>query len=177
MRAHPHGAGGRLKYVVSVDGDPIVVEIAAEGVRVDGELVHASVEAVDGTPLVTLRLGTAVHGIAVRRGEGRGRYTFWTAERRLEAEALDERTLAIRELTAGSRAAQGPAPLVAPMPGLIVRVSVAPGDAVQPGQGLVVMEAMKMENELRAASAGTVTAVRVTPGNAVEKGAILVELA
>jgi biotin carboxyl carrier protein len=62
------------------------------------------------------------------------------------------------------------------MPGLIVRINVAPGDAVQPDQPLVVMEAMKMENELRSRSAGTVTAVRVQPGAAVEKGAVLVEL-
>ena len=62
------------------------------------------------------------------------------------------------------------------MPGLIVRVNVNPGDAVQAGQGLVVMEAMKMENELRSSAAGVVKAVHVAPGKAVEKGAVLVEL-
>ena len=61
------------------------------------------------------------------------------------------------------------------MPGLIVRVSVAAGDSVQAGQGLVVMEAMKMENELRAHGAGTVKAVHVEAGKAVEKGTVLVE--
>ena len=76
-----------------------------------------------------------------------------------------------------SSAASGPAPLVAPMPGLVVRVSVAVGDQVSAGQGLVVVEAMKMENELRATVAGVVTAVRAIAGTAVEKGAILVELA
>ena len=62
------------------------------------------------------------------------------------------------------------------MPGLVVRVSVAVGDQVQAGQALVVMEAMKMENELRSAAAGTVRAVLAAPGTAVEKGAVLVEL-
>ena len=58
------------------------------------------------------------------------------------------------------------------------RSYVAPaGDSVQAGQGLVVMEAMKMENELRATSTGTVKAVLVQPGTAVEKGAVLLELA
>jgi len=159
-----------------VDGEAVEAEVTDGGVRVDGELVQAVLAPVQGTPLVTLAVDASVHAIAVRRDEGRGRFTLWTAERRIAVEALDERTHAIRELAAASRSAQGPAPLVAPMPGLIVRVSVVPGDAVQAGQGLVVMEAMKMENELRAPSAGTVTAVRVTPGNAVEKGAILVEL-
>ncbi|HJP60192.1 MAG TPA: acetyl-CoA carboxylase biotin carboxyl carrier protein subunit, partial [Gemmatimonadaceae bacterium] len=67
-------------------------------------------------------------------------------------------------------------PIVAPMPGLIVRVNVAPGDAVEAGQGVVVMEAMKMENELRATGPGKVRSVEVAPGVAVEKGALLVAL-
>jgi pyruvate carboxylase subunit B len=62
------------------------------------------------------------------------------------------------------------------MPGLVVRVSVSVGDRVEAGQGIVVMEAMKMENELRATAAGTVKSVNATPGTAVEKGALLVEL-
>jgi len=70
----------------------------------------------------------------------------------------------------------GPAPLLAPMPGMVVRVQVQVGDVVQPGQGLVVMEAMKMENELRATAPATVKAVIAQPGTAVEKGALLIEL-
>jgi pyruvate carboxylase subunit B len=62
------------------------------------------------------------------------------------------------------------------MPGLVTRVLVAAGDAVRAGDSIVVMEAMKMENELRAKSDGTVRAVAVTPGTAVEKGMVLVEL-
>jgi pyruvate carboxylase subunit B len=62
------------------------------------------------------------------------------------------------------------------MPGLIVRVNVKAGDKVHAGQGIVVMEAMKMENELRATAAGTVKSVEVVPGTAVEKGALLVAL-
>jgi biotin carboxyl carrier protein len=62
------------------------------------------------------------------------------------------------------------------MPGLIVRINVKPGDTVGQGQGLVVMEAMKMENELRAQAAGTVKSVNVTPGTAVEKGTVLIEM-
>ena len=70
--------------------------------------------------------------------------------------------------------AAGPHRIVAPMPGKIVKVLVKPGDSVQPRQGLVVVEAMKMENELRSQKAGTVSEVRVTEGASVEAGAILV---
>jgi biotin carboxyl carrier protein len=60
------------------------------------------------------------------------------------------------------------------MPGKIVRILVKPGDSVLARQGLVVVEAMKMENELRAPKAGTVAEVRVTEGASVEAGAVLV---
>jgi pyruvate carboxylase subunit B len=59
---------------------------------------------------------------------------------------------------------------------LIVRINAEVGDMVQAGQGLIVMEAMKMENELRAQAAGRVKSIVVTPGTAVEKGALLIEL-
>jgi pyruvate carboxylase subunit B len=61
------------------------------------------------------------------------------------------------------------------MPGLVVRVDVVPGQSVAAGTGLVVLEAMKMQNELRAGAPGTVATVRVQPGQAVEKGQVLVE--
>jgi pyruvate carboxylase subunit B len=59
------------------------------------------------------------------------------------------------------------------MPGLIVRVFVKPGDLVAAGQGIVVMEAMKMENELKASRAGTVQEIKVKEGQAVDMGALL----
>jgi biotin carboxyl carrier protein len=121
-------------------------------------------------------IGDEVHRVIARRGSARGRYTLWLDGFRHEVEALDERTRAIRELAAASAGPSGPAPVVAPMPGMIVRITAEVGDQVQPGQGLVVMEAMKMENELRAMAAGTVRAILVQPGMAVEKGAILLEL-
>ena len=65
---------------------------------------------------------------------------------------------------------------VAPMPGKVLQVLVAVGDAVEPGQPLVVLEAMKMETTLRAEIAGTVAAVGASPGDMVEAGAALVEI-
>ena len=75
---------------------------------------------------------------------------------------------------AGRKTAHGPAEVHAPMPGKIVRVSASVGAAVEAGDGLVVMEAMKMENELRAPRGGRVREVRVGEGQAVETGALLV---
>jgi biotin carboxyl carrier protein len=72
------------------------------------------------------------------------------------------------------RAAGSGQRLVAPMPGRVVAVHVRPGDRVEPGAPLVVLEAMKMENEFRATTAGTVSQVTVSPGQAVNAGDLLV---
>ena len=73
-------------------------------------------------------------------------------------------------------AGAGPQTIVAPMPGRIVKVLVKPGEIVQPHQGVIIVEAMKMQNELRAPRAGTVTDVRVAEGASVEANAVLVVL-
>jgi biotin carboxyl carrier protein len=77
----------------------------------------------------------------------------------------------------GGHAASGPQRVVAPMPGKIVRVLVKPGDPVRARQGLVVIEAMKMENELRAARDGTVTEVQAREAMSVDAGTVLVVIA
>jgi pyruvate carboxylase subunit B len=159
-----------------VNGQGITVELGPNGIEVDGRPVTAHLEEVDGTPMFLLTIGGTLHRLTVVRQEGRGHFSIWTDDNRFEVEALDERRRAIREMTGKTTAASGPAPLVAPMPGLVVRVNVQPGDEVQPGQPLVVIEAMKMENELRSSTPGFVAAVRVQPGAAVEKGAVLIEL-
>src|SRR5207253_2314640 len=74
------------------------------------------------------------------------------------------------------RAKDGPQRIAAPMPGKVVRVLVHPGDTVTARQPLVVVEAMKMENELRAARDGQVVKVHVEEGVSVEAGALLIEL-
>jgi biotin carboxyl carrier protein len=77
----------------------------------------------------------------------------------------------------GAHAAAGPQRIVAPMPGKVVRVLVKAGDPVRARQGLVVIEAMKMENELRATRDGTVTDVQAREAMSVEAGAVLVVIA
>ena len=78
-----------------------------------------------------------------------------------------------RQKKEGSSQASGPQRLVAPMPGKVVRVLVKAGDTVKARQGLIVVEAMKMENELRAARDGRVRDVMVTEGQSVDAGAAL----
>jgi pyruvate carboxylase subunit B len=165
-----------VKYLVKVGDADVEVTLDADIVQVDGTTVVAHATDLEGTPVRMVTIGDEVHRVVARRGPTRGRYTLWLDGFRYEVEALDERTRAIRELSGVSAGPSGPAPLVAPMPGMIVRIAVQVGDQVQAGQGLVVMEAMKMENELRATSAGTVKAILAQVGTAVEKGTVLLEL-
>ena len=165
-----------MKYVVEIAGERVVVELDGDTVTVNGESVRASLAEVEGTPVRLVTIGDEVHRVLAHRTGSRGQYSLSVDGHRFAVEALDERTRAIRDLSAASAAASGPAPLLAPMPGLIVRVAVEPGDEVRAGQPLVVMEAMKMENELRSPAAGRVRSVAARVGAAVEKGTLLVEL-
>lgn len=79
-----------------------------------------------------------------------------------------------RRNRAGSVEAEGRQQVLAPMPGKIVRVLVGAGDSVRAGQGLLVVEAMKMQNEIRAPKSGTIDRVRVVEGQTVNAGEVVV---
>jgi pyruvate carboxylase subunit B len=166
-----------VKYVVTVNGERKDIVLEPDGMSYENEEpVHAELSDVEGSPVRVIRVGAQVHRVVAQKREGRGRYSLWVDGYRFETEALDERTRAIRDLSAATAGPSGPAPVVAPMPGLVVRINVSVGDNVEAGQGIVVMEAMKMENELRATGPGTVRSIEVTVGTAVEKGTVLVAL-
>jgi biotin carboxyl carrier protein len=88
----------------------------------------------------------------------------------------DARTHAARAQTVAARGAQGPRVVKAVMPGIVREVMAAPGQVVEKGQPLLILEAMKMQNEVRALEPGTVRAVFVAKGVTVEKGARLLEI-
>jgi biotin carboxyl carrier protein len=89
---------------------------------------------------------------------------------RFEIEVRDPRRWSRK---AGARAREGIQTVAAPMPGKVVRVLVAPGEAVEAGQGLLVVEAMKMQNEMKASRAGRILTVTAKEGAAVSAGEIL----
>ena len=147
-------------WTVTVDGRAFDVHAA----RVDGALLSLLVG--DGGATVPSRSVPAV----VVSGKAPGARGVHVNGRQLQV-TITESGRARRRAAADGGA--GPQRLVAPMPGKVVRVLVAPGDVVEAGQGLVVVEAMKMENELRAAKAGRVASVSAVEGQSVEAGAVL----
>jgi biotin carboxyl carrier protein len=164
-----------VRYAVTINGRELEITLDGPVVRI-GEL-EADAHLVDivGIPLRMVTIAGRVHRVLARRRPAAGQYTIDLDGYRFEVEALDERTQAIRRLAESAVRPTAPASVLAPMPGLVVRVLVQPGARVQAGQAVVVIEAMKMENELRASTAGIVRSVPVMPGSAVEKGAVLVE--
>jgi pyruvate carboxylase subunit B len=163
-----------VKYTVILDGQNVEVEIDGDRVTVAGQVYAASLGTIAGTPLRQLLLDGRPSTLAIEP-LGRGRWALAPGGERWEVEVLDERARHIRSLAGGTDRAPVSPVLKAPMPGLVLRVHVAPGQQVVAGAGLVVLEAMKMENELKSAASGVVRTVRVKPGEAVDKGQILVE--
>ena len=163
-----------MKYVVLLDGQTIEVEVDGDRVTVDGRAHSATLGVISGTPLRQLLIDGRPLTLSVE-AIGRGRWALTPKGERWEMEVLDERTRHIRSLAGGGDQRRAAGVLKAPMPGLVVRVQVQPGEQVAAGAPLVVLEAMKMENELKAGAPGVVKSVRVAAGEAVEKGQVLVE--
>ncbi len=164
-------------YHVTVGDRTVEVEVRGSEIRVDGEAIaEVSLVGLGRGPVRSLLVDGQSHRVSARR-TGSGTWRLGIGGRAIRAEVLDERTAAIRAMAGPSLASRGPRPVVAPMPGMVVRVEVAEGDRVESGQGVVIVEAMKMENELRTDAAGVVSRVHVAEGQAVEKDEVLVELA
>ena len=162
-------------YHVTLGERSFEIELAPEGVRVNGEAVEVALARLEGGPTRSLLVDGRSYRLSARR-VGRETWDLHLRGRRLRADVVDERTRAIREMTGGAGAASGPKPIVAPMPGMVVKVEVEEGDTVKAGQGVVIVEAMKMENELKADADARVNRIHVSEGQAVEKDELLVDL-
>jgi propionyl-CoA carboxylase alpha chain len=163
-----------MLYHITIGARTLRVELDAGRVSVDGEpLDLVELAALPGTDARHLLVNGESTTVVARRAEGGWSLSVdgWP----VQAAVIDERTRVIRAMTGKGAGVQGPRPVKAPMPGLIVRVEVSVGDTVQPGQPVVTMEAMKMENELKAEAAGVVSRIHAEAGRPVEKGTVLVE--
>jgi acetyl/propionyl-CoA carboxylase alpha subunit len=158
---------------VRVDGTTFVVEIedrphGGPRVRVDGRPVDVEARLPGHGPGSVLLDGVSYF---VDLGDGRDGTDVVVDGDAFRVEIEDRRR---RGRSAAKPTDGGGQRLVAPMPGRVVAVLATVGQPVEPGAGLVVLEAMKMENEFRATSAGVVAEVHVAPGQAVNAGDLLV---
>jgi biotin carboxyl carrier protein len=167
-----------MKYFVTLRSRTYEIDVGGGQVTVDGEPFEAHLAAVPGTPLYHLLLAGQSWSVAAQGLDGVAplRWALGAVGERFEVEAVDDRTRQIQALTGRGKAPASGGVVKAPMPGLVVRVEVEVGQHVEIGAGLVVVEAMKMENELRATRPGVVETIHVAAGQTVDKGASLVTL-
>ena len=161
-----------MRYFVQVGDDTHEVERTGDGVRIDGRDITVEFVHTPHQPGGHLRIGDRGYAILSERSENGWRIQL--GGRRFHLLVEDERERAIRELTTDTESAASSRDLCAPMPGLVVKVLVEPGERVEAGVGLVVVEAMKMENELKSEGPGVVETVKVEPGQAVNRDDVLV---
>ena len=161
-------------YHVTIGEHSFEIRLGPDGVEVDGVAVDVDFAGIEGTAVRSLLMDGESYRLLARR-EDKGRWDLHLRGHRLRVEVLDERTRAIREITAAVSGPVGPAPVRAPMPGLVVRLEVAVDDIVVAGQGVAIVEAMKMENELTAEADARVSAVHVAQGDAVDRDQVLIE--
>jgi len=157
-----------MRYITTVEDKQYLVEIIDDKhVSVDGKVYEVDFESVSGQPVYSLIVNGKSHEAYAAPGEDnwqvllRGRLFPITVE--------DEREKRLRSAAGGGVAETGEFHLRAPMPGLVVAIPVVEGQAVTKGQVLVILESMKMQNELKAPRDGTIGRVRVKSGETVEQ--------
>lgn len=176
-----------MKYVATITptGSPVgtgrtyVVEIEDGGlIRVGGEEFHADLRRIGGEDLYSLLVDNQSFEVHVQETERNGFRVMVSGQgyEGYEARVIDERTYRLSQSRGGLAGGAVDSAIKAPIPGLIVKVNVNEGDEVQAGQSVVILEAMKMQNELRAPRKGTVATVKVKAGDSVNQGATLVTL-
>jgi biotin carboxyl carrier protein len=154
---------------MNVEGKQFLVEILDEKhVSVDGKTYEVDFESVSGQPVYSLIVDGRSHEAYIYQGEDnnwqvllRGRLYPITVE--------DEREKRLRAAAGGGVAETGEFHLRAPMPGLVVAIPVVEGQEIKKGQVILILESMKMQNEIKAPRDGVIGRIRVKAGESVEQ--------
>lgn len=161
-----------MVYEVIVEGKTHRLEIEKIAgrweCRFDGQSIHIDAVIPRRDVLSLLIEGRSYE---VKREQSTSDLHVWVGNSRMAVELRDPRSFRSRQKSASEET--GPRKILAPMPGRIVRLLVAEKDDVQAGQGIVVVEAMKMQNEIKSPKKGVVKKILTTPGAAVNPGDVL----
>ena len=160
-----------MKYFVRIGDNEYEVELDNDEVRVDGELVPVDLKQIGEPELYSMLYAGASYELLIEAD--RFNYAVTVRGAQLQVQVEDERT---RKLNAGRRMSalpDGDFAVKAPIPGLVVNVLVSEGQAVEEDEPLLILEAMKMENEIRSLRAGVVKKIDVIAGQRVEQNAIM----
>jgi biotin carboxyl carrier protein len=164
-----------MKYLTSIGETQFTVEVLGKGrVSVNGKVMEVDFENISGQPVYSMVIDGKSYEAYVYEGDEEWQVLLLGQQYSVQVE--DEREKRLRAAAGGTLAESGEFHLKAPMPGLIVSVAVEAGQAVEKGAVLVILESMKMQNELRSPRAGTVSRVKVKSGETVEQRQTLVSI-
>ncbi len=163
-----------MKYYARVDNHEYEVEIDGETVLLDGKPVNVDLVRSGATELYSVLLDG--HSYEMLVNADRFNYQIGVRGVQLQVQVEDERARRLNRARRLPTLPEGELAITAPIPGLIVRILVKEGDAIEEGQPVVLLEAMKMENELRAVRGGVVKTVLAAAGQRVEQNAPLIVL-
>ena len=164
-----------MRYVTSIEGKEFQIEVVDERhVKVNDRLLTVNFESVSGQPVYSLLLDGKSFESYVYEGE-----EDWQVLLRghlFQVKVEDEREKRLRAAAGGGVAEGGEFHLKAPMPGLVVAIPVTEGQEVKKGQVLVILESMKMQNELKSPRDGFVDRIKVRAGESVEQKQTLLNI-
>jgi biotin carboxyl carrier protein len=158
------GSSGKLTRIVELERDTDGWRVSLDGQPVDADAVEIAPHT------LSILLNGQSHEIRITL-DSAGKLKLQTGTQEFTAEVIDPRAWSGRRH--GHVEAEGRQQIAAPMPGKVVRLLVKAGDHVEAGQGLLVVEAMKMQNEIRSPKSGTVERVLAKEGQPVTAGEIL----
>jgi biotin carboxyl carrier protein len=163
----PPGWGGAMKYITTIDDHEYTIEILDERhILVDGVEHETNLESVGGQPIYSLIVGGRSFEVHVYPAENG--YQVLVHGNLYQARVEDERERRLRAALVEIVPENREFHLKAPMPGLVVAVPVSEGQAIEKGDVLLILESMKMQNELKSPRAGKISRVRVKAGDSVE---------
>ncbi len=164
-----------MKYVTTIDGKEFVIEVVDERhVRVGDRLLPVDFKSVSGQPVYSLIVDGKSYESFVYQGDED--WQVLLRGRQFQVKVEDEREKRLKAAAGGGVVEGGEFHLKAPMPGLVVAISVSEGQEVKKGQVLVILESMKMQNELKSPRDGTISHIKVKAGESVEQKQILLNL-
>ncbi len=164
-----------MNYITTIDEIEYKVEILDERhVSVNGVLYEVDFESVSGQPVYSLLIeGRSYEGLVYSDDEG---WYVLLQGMLYGVQVEDARERRLRAAAGGEPAERSVFYLKAPMPGLVVEIPVEAGQQVEKGDVLLVLESMKMQNELKSPRAGTVGAIRIEPGDSVDPRETLITI-
>jgi biotin carboxyl carrier protein len=173
--AQPLGETAAMKYITTINEREYLIDILDEGhIAVDGTIYEINFEAVSGQPVYSLLLNG--HSFEAHVYASENEWQVLLQGRLYPVQVEDERERRLRTTLGAGASDTSEFQLRSPMPGLIVALPVAEGQPVSKGDVLLILESMKMQNELKAPRDGIINRIRVKTGDNVEQKQVLLSL-